>query len=145
MTDSCILQVEDEETDVFLLEHAFRKAGISNPVIVASDGQEALAYLQGTGRFVNRQEHPLPCLVLLDLKLPDQHGLDVLEWMRRQEPLRTTVVVALTSSDHDADIRRAYELGVNSYVVKPSNNEKRVQFAEHLKGWWLGCNQYVRS
>ena len=144
MTQSCILQVEDEENDVLLLEHAFKKAGISNQVVVASDGQEALAYLEGTGQFANRQEHPLPCLVLLDLKLPDQHGLDVLEWMRRQAALRTTVVVALTSSDHDADIRRAYELGVNSYVVKPSNNEKRVQFAQHLKGWWLGCNQFVR-
>ena len=141
MSRRCILQIEDEESDVILLKHAFKKAGIDAPVFVATDGAEAIAYFTGTGQFADRREFPLPCLVLLDLKLPDKNGIEILQWIREQVALQTTVVVALTSSDHDGDIRSAYESGVNSYVVKPSNNQKRIEFAQNLKGWWLGCNQ----
>lgn len=142
MTRHCILEVEDEESDVFLMRHAFKKAGIDAPVFVAPDAEEALAYLMGKDKFADRREYPLPCLILLDLKLPDKSGFEILQWVRHHDSLQTTVVVALTSSDHDTDIRRAYESGVNSYVVKPSDNHKRIEFAEHLKGWWLGCNQF---
>lgn len=145
MPNTSILQVEDEESDVLLLQHAFERAGISNPVFVASDGAEAMAYLAGEGRFADRAAYPLPSLVLLDLKLPDKHGLEVLAWIRNQSDLKTTVVVAFTSSDHSSDVKRAYELGVNSYAVKPGNNDKRVEFARHLRGWWLGCNKFAAS
>jgi CheY-like chemotaxis protein len=143
MVQKCILQVEDEETDVLLLRHAFKKADIANPLFVASDGAEAISYLSGEGRFANRAEYPLPSLVLLDLKLPDKPGLAVLEWMRSQTHLKTIVVVAFTSSDYEGDIKRAYELGVNSYAVKPSDNDKRVQFALRLRDWWLSCNRFA--
>lgn len=143
MARRCILQVEDEETDVLLLRHAFQRAGVLQPVQVVTSGKEALDYLSGEGRFADRQAHPLPDLVLLDLKLPDKHGLEVLEWMRGQNQLKTTVVVALTSSNHETDIRRAYELGANSYVVKAADQQKRLEFAQHLKGWWLECNEYA--
>jgi CheY-like chemotaxis protein len=145
MAKRCILQVEDEETDVLLLRHAFQRAGVLQPVQVVTSGKEALEYLSGEGRFADRDVHPLPDLVLLDLKLPDKHGLEVLAWMRRQNQLKTTIVVALTSSNHQTDIRRAYELGVNSYVVKAADQQKRLEFAQHLKGWWLGCNEYASA
>jgi len=145
MARRCILQVEDEETDVLLLRHAFQRAGVLQPVQVVTSGKEALEYLSGEGRFADRHAHPLPDLVLLDLKLPDKHGLEVLEWMRHQNQLKTTVVVALTSSNHETDIRRAYELGANSYVVKAADQQKRLEFAQHLKGWWLECNEYASA
>ena len=143
MASSCILQVEDEETDVLLLQRAFRQAGISLAVQVVSRGQEAVEYLSGAGRFADRQEYPLPKLVLLDLKLPDRPGLEVLEWMRKQPVLKRTVVIALTSSNQAADVERAYECGINSYVVKAADAGKRLDFAQHLKGWWLGCNEFA--
>jgi CheY-like chemotaxis protein len=143
MARNCILQVEDEEADVLLLRYAFERAGIRDSVQVAPCGQEAVDYLSGVGRFADRQTYPLPNLVLLDLKLPDKHGLDVLEWMRQQAGLKRTVVIALTSSNQTADIERAYECGVNSYVVKAADNQKRLEFAQHLKGWWLEYNRFA--
>jgi CheY-like chemotaxis protein len=116
---------------------------VAQPVQVVTRGQEAVEYLSGGGRFADRQTYPLPCLVLLDLELPDKHGLEVLEWMRAQPGLRTTVVIVLTSSNQAADVERAYELGVNSYVVKTADNQKQLALAQHLKGWWLGCNTFA--
>jgi CheY-like chemotaxis protein len=141
----CILQIEDDEGDVLLLQHAFRAAEIHEVVQVAADGQEAIDYLSGTGHFSDRTKYPLPNLVLLDLKLPDKSGLQVLEWMRAQPALRTTVVVALTSSSLRADVQRAYELGANSYVVKPSGIQKLTELARSLRSWWLGYNQFAPS
>ena len=77
-----ILQVEDDPNDVFFLQHAMKKMGVANPIQVASDGQQAIDYLQGAGKFADRERFPLPCLVLLDLKLPHVMGLDVLKWIR---------------------------------------------------------------
>ena len=145
MAKCCILQVEDDEADVFLLQYAFRQANISNPVSVVSSAQEALEYLSGLGRFADRRAFPFPNLVLLDLKLPDQNGLDVLRWMRRQSPLKNTVVIVLTSSNLAADVERAYQCGVNSYAVKTADNEKRLEFALRLKGWWLECNEFAAT
>jgi CheY-like chemotaxis protein len=145
MGASCILQIEDEEADVFLLRHAFQKADIRQTVQVVTGGQEAMDYFSGAGRFADRQKYPLPALVLLDLKLPDKHGLEVLEWVRDQAAWKRTVVIVLTSSNDPADIERAYEGGVNSYVVKAADNQKRLEFAQHLKGWWLVHNQFAAT
>ena len=143
MDKNCILQVEDEESDIVLLQHAMKSVGISYPLQVVTDGQEAVDYLSGSGRFTDRKTYPPPCLVLLDLKLPDRTGFDVLEWMRGQADLKTTAVIALTSSSHEDDIHRAYELGANSYVVKPMDNQERVEMVRRLKEWWLECNLFV--
>ncbi len=143
MPNACILEIEDEETDVLLLQHAFRKADIRQEMQVVKSGQEAIDYLSGTGRFADRQSHPLPKLILLDLKLPDKNGLEILEWIRSRPELKRIVVIALTSSNHEADVARAYDLGVNSYIVKAADTTKRLEFAQHLKGWWLGFNEFV--
>lgn len=127
---------------MLLLQHAFRAAEIQEAVQVVTDGQEAVDYLSGAGRFSDRTTYPLPQLVLLDLKLPGRSGLQVLEWMRAQPALRTMVVVALTSSSLKADVQRAYELGANSYVVKPSGIQRLTELARHLKGWWLRHNRF---
>ena len=99
----CILQVEDDENDVFFLQHAFQAAGIPNPLQVTRDGQEAIDYLSGVGKFANREKFPLPDLMLLDLKLPHVMGLEVLKWIRQQSGM-TLAVVVLTASGEAADV-----------------------------------------
>lgn len=139
----CIFQVEDEESDVFLMRRVFEKAGIKNPIRVATDGQMAIDYLSGTGDFADRDKHPLPSLVLLDLKLPRKSGLEVLEWIRKQPELKKLVVVIFSSSVQPSDLRRAYELGANSYIQKPAELDSSLEIAQLLKGWWLRYNHFA--
>ena len=134
-----ILQVEDDPNDVFFLQHAMKQAGVPNPIQVASDGQQAIDYLQGAGKFADREQFPMPCLVLLDLKLPHVMGLDVLRWIR-QQPGMALVVVLLTASGDDADIATAYRLGANGFLVKPNQASKLVEIAKAIKDFWLTQN-----
>jgi len=103
-----ILLVEDEATDAFFFERAMKKAGVVNPLRVVTDGQQALDYLEGRGKFADRDTYPLPCLIVLDLKMPGTTGFEVLERIRGQPDLRKLVVVVLTSSVSDDDIAKAY-------------------------------------
>jgi two-component system response regulator len=135
-----VLQVEDDPNDVFFLQHAMRKADVTNPIQIASDGQEAIDYLQGTGKFANREKFPLPCLVLLDLKLPYVMGLDVLKWIRRQAEIAVPVVI-LTASADDADIATAYRLGANGFLVKPSEASTLDDIVKAIKDFWLTHNK----
>lgn len=141
--NKCILQVEDEADDIFMLQVVFRRADITCPLHVVTDGQMAIDYLSGVGPYANREEHPLPCLVLLDLKLPRLNGLEVLAWIRQQPNLKNLVIVIFSSSILSEDVERAYELGANSYIQKPSDPSRTLQIAHLLKGWWLGFNQYA--
>ena len=136
-----LLIVEDEDNDVFFLKDALRKAGIGNPIQVVPDGRIALDYLDGVGRFANREAYPLPSVVFLDLKLPQINGLAVLEWIRGQISLPPMVVVVLTASTLDEDIERAYRLGANSYVVKPSSRDKLIAIVKDFSNWWLKHNE----
>lgn len=113
------LVVEDEENDVFFLERTIRKAGIENPIQVVSNGDCAVDYLEGRGKFADREKYPLPSLVFLDLHLPGRLGLEVLGWMRKQPHLDSIIVILLTSSKEEEVIAAAYEIGANSYLVKP--------------------------
>src|SRR5438105_4593110 len=118
-----ILYAEDEENDAFFMQRAFQQAGILNPLVVVADGKRAIDYLSGGGPYANRDEHPLPCLVLLDLNIPIKSGLEVLKWIRSQPSLSTLPVVVVTSSTQDSDIHRAYIMGTNSYLVKPGKQD----------------------
>src|ERR1043166_1412332 len=134
-----ILQVEDDPNDVFFLQHAMKKAGVANPVQVATDGQQAIDYLRGVGKFADRQQFPLPCLILLDLKLPHVMGLDVLKWIRQQSGMALAVVM-LTASSDDSDIATAYRLGANGFLIKPSEVDKLVEMAKAINAFWLTYN-----
>lgn len=136
-----ILHVEDSEEDVFLLQYAFRRAEITHPVQVASDGQEAVDYLSGAGKFSDRTEYPLPSLVLLDLKLPLKMGLEVLEWIREEPALEGLIVIILSSSIHEKDIHRAYALGANAFLVKPPDTGKLTDMCRALKHFWFDHNR----
>jgi DNA-binding response OmpR family regulator len=134
-----ILQVEDDPNDVFLLQHAMTKAGVTNPVQVVTDGRQALEYLQGAGKFADREKFPFPCLMLLDLKLPYVMGLDVLKWVRDQTEMVLTVIM-LTASGEEVDIATAYHLGANGFLVKPSEASKLQEMVKAIKDFWLTHN-----
>ena len=101
-----ILLVEDDENDVMLLQRAFRRAAIVNPLQVVRHGDDAVAYIEGTGEFADRQQHPLPVLMLLDLKLPRRTGLEVLQWVKERQGLKKIPIIVLSSSKNDDDINR---------------------------------------
>src|SRR5437016_1886568 len=134
-----ILQVEDDPNDVFFFQRAMKKAGVPNPTQVASDGQEAIDYLQGTGKFADRAQFPVPDLVLLDLKLPYAMGMEVLRCIR-QQPGTPMVVVMLTASSEDADIAAAYRFGANGFLVKPSEASKMDDMVKAIRDFLLTHN-----
>ncbi len=136
-TEGVILLAEDREDEVMLLRRAFAKANFLNPLHVVSNGEEAIAYLQGEGKYSNRDEYPLPSLLLLDLKMPRINGFEVLEWIRQQPSLNALRVVVLTASDEMRDVNRAYQLGANSFLVKPVDFAHFVEVTQALKGYWI--------
>ena len=136
-----ILLAEDNPDDVLLIQRAFRKANVTNPLQQVGDGEEAINYFAGTGIYANRQQYPLPGLLLLDLKLPRKSGLEVLAWLKEQPGLSRLPVVVFTSSREDSDIQRAYDLGVNSYLVKPVNFDALLEIVHMLGLYWLQFNE----
>ncbi len=144
-----ILLVEDEEHNVIFMELALQQAKVNNRLAVAKDGREAIAYLKGEGKFGNRPEYPLPGLVLLDLRLPQIPGLEVLEWIRGQTALKDVPVIVLSSSNQDQDVATAYRLGARAYVIKPAYPQL-VEFVRRLKRYWIemdapppNCNDWL--
>ena len=144
MISGSILYVEDDEDDVLLLKMAFKRAGITNPLEAVIDGSQAIDYLAGTGQYADRQRYPLPGLVMLDLNLPRRSGLEVLAWMRQQPALRRIVAIVFTSGLDAREVKRAYDLGVNSFIAKPVDLEDRIKMAQELKAWWLDRNHVPR-
>jgi len=137
-----VLLVEDEPNDVFLIQRAFRKANLMNPIQAVSDGEQAIAYLTGQREYADRQTYPMPVMILLDLKLPRKTGLEVLAWLRQQpSPLKRVPVVVLTSSKQSTDINKAYDLGANSYLVKPVAFEGLLQMVKALDLYWMILNE----
>ena len=136
-----ILQVEDDPNDVFLFKRAMEKVGVTHRIQVATDGQQAIDYLSGSGKFADRKEFPLPGLVLLDLKLPHVMGLDVLKWIRKQRKA-PWVVVVLSASGQATDLAAAYNLGANGYLVKPSQSIKLEEMVRAINSFWLTQNSF---
>ena len=128
-----VLYAEDEDNDAFLMQRAFAKAGISNPLQVVVDGAEAIQYLSGTGKYSDRKLYPHPCLLLLDLNLPRHSGLEVLKWARTQPSLAGLPAIMLTSANQDRDIGAAYNLGANGYLVKPASSDKLIELVRGLR------------
>jgi CheY-like chemotaxis protein len=127
-----VLLVEDNEDDVVIMQNCFAKAGVPNPVRSVSDGEQAIAYLKGEPPFDDRQQYPFPIVVFLDLNMPKKNGLEVLAWMRGQPTLNGLTVHVLTASVRSTDVERAFELGANSYLIKPSRFDVLV---EMMKAW----------
>ena len=132
-----ILIAEDREDDAFLLRRALEMARIVNPIQIVRNGQEAISYLKGEAKAPNGDEYPLPSLLLLDLNMPHTSGFEVLRWIRQQPGLKTLRVIALTSSENSNQVNKAYELGVNSFLVKPMAFKNLVGMSKFLCDYWL--------
>lgn len=137
-----VLLVEDDPADARLVQRAFSKIENGFTMVRLQDGDEAVAYLNGDRPFDNRALHPLPDVLLLDIKLPRRSGLEVLDWIRqRPAPLRWLPVVILTSSTHSVDVNRAYDLGANSYLAKPDTAAGLLELMSSFQSYWLRFNQ----
>jgi len=135
--DFVILLAEDDVNDALLVERALSRAGIHNPIMVVRDGQEAIDYLEGKGPFADRKNFPLPTLALLDIKMPKKNGLEVLEWVRHNGGgLKLLPVIIMSSSSIQEDIDRAYQLGVNAYLVKPTAFDELVETLKTTTDFW---------
>jgi CheY-like chemotaxis protein len=137
-----ILLVEDSPDDALLIQRAFRKANLANPVQLVRDGEEAVAYLSGAPPYEDRTRFPLPVFMLLDLKLPRRSGLEVLAWVRQESVVKRLPVVVLTSSRESVDVNRAYDLGVNSYLTKPVGFEALLEMVKNVNLYWLVLNEH---
>jgi CheY-like chemotaxis protein len=136
-----ILLVEDTPDDLELLKYAFGKAGITNPLMSVRDGDEAISFIGGNGAYTNRAQYPLPSLVLLDLKLPKRSGFEVLRFIRAQDETKHIPVVVLTSSNQREDVGRSYELGANSYLVKPVRRDGLLEMVKAIDVYWIKLNR----
>jgi len=132
-----ILVAEDREDDILLIYKAFAQANIPNPLQIVRNGDEAISYLKGEGRYADRSEHPLPVLLLLDLKMPGKDGFEVLRWLRQEPTLSALRVVVLTLSTDIRDVNLAYQLGANSFLVKPLDFQDFVELSKYLMQHWL--------
>ena len=132
------MYVEDEEDDALLMQMAFRRAGVGSALQVVGDGREAIKYLEGRNGYENRERHPMPRVLLLDLNLPDMSGFDVLEWLKANPELTTLPVVIFSSSSREEDKRRARELGAVEYIEKPISAAAFGSIAQRLSEQWLG-------
>ena len=144
-TDPLILLAEDDDNDIELLRRAFANADIRNPMEVVRDGDEAVAYLKGEGKFSDRVKYPIPALMLLDLNMPRRDGFQVLDWIRRQSGLNAMRVIVLTVSRDIYDVTRAYRYGANSFFVKSMDSQTFVQLVEAIRGYWLSTGLTSRT
>ena len=137
-----VLLVEDDLNDIFLVKRAFKKANLTNPLQIVTDGVEAVQYLIGEGKYADRRAYPLPQLIVMDLKMPRKTGLEVLEWLKKDSSLKRTPVVIVSSSNQAWDVNRAYELGANAYMVKPVDfHAVEHLFHSIIHYWGVECAQ----
>jgi CheY-like chemotaxis protein len=135
-----VLLVEDDLNDIFLVKRAFKMARLGTPLQVVTDGEEAVAYLKGDGKYADRTAYPMPMLVVMDITMPRKSGFEVLEWIKTDGPLRRIPIVIVSSSDRPQDINRAYELGANAYMVKPVDFHAVEHLFEAITQYWgLEC------
>lgn len=132
-----ILAAEDEKSDRMILELGFQRAKVPHPLVIVRDGQEAVDYLSGKDRYADRLAHPLPALIVLDLKMPRMNGFDVLAWLARHPEFNQIPVVMLSSSGDELDMKKARQLGAREYFVKPHSLEELIKIAHQIQALWL--------
>ena len=130
-----ILLVDDSENDLALMRIAFKKAGFNSPLKEVHNGEEAIAYLKGDSPYSDRDKFPLLAVMLLDLNMPMKNGFDVLTWVRSQPALKRLSIIVLSASMRIEDVERAYDLGANSFLVKPTDLNELVNMLRVLRDW----------
>jgi CheY-like chemotaxis protein len=136
-----ILLAEDDEDYVFLIRRAFADANIKNPLYVVPNGEDVISYLEGKGKYSSRAEYPLPDLLLLDINMPRVNGFEALAWIRQQPNLASLRILVLTSSDEIRDVNKAYQLGANSFLVKPYDFQDLTELTRLINDFWLRASR----
>ena len=140
--DHIYLVAEDDQDTQILIKRAFKKADLAPPIYFTNDGHETIRYLSGDGDYADRTRYPMPALLLLDLKMPLRDGFDVLRWIRAQAHLRRLVVIMFSGSSLEQDVEEAFNLGVNSFVMKPVSFSELLQVILAIHHYWFGCNHF---
>lgn len=141
-----ILVIEDDPNDLFFIKRAFSALNTRCGMQAVGDGAEAIDYLRGVDDYADRSRFPLPALILMDLKMPRVDGFEFLSWLRREESLKIIPVVVFSSSNLEGDVRRAYELGANSFIVKLQDNTALPETLKTLASYWLDvCETPARA
>lgn len=138
---STILLVEDTLSDATLIQRGFDKSNVQNPIVWVKNGQDALGYLSGFGQYGDRIRYPMPALILLDLDLPQMTGFELLQWKRTQPSIRRIPVVVLTGDSATSAINSAYDLGANSYLIKPGKPDEILRIVKTIQEYWLELNE----
>jgi CheY-like chemotaxis protein len=131
-----VLAADDEESDRLLLIRAFKLFEIPIPIQVVKNGEEVVAYLSGAGRYADRNQYPIPTVILLDIKMPRMDGFDVLEWIKRNPQYSVVPTIVWSSSRMLQDVKKAYELGANAYLQKPSSLHEIQSLMELTFRFW---------
>ncbi len=143
--ESLILIVEDDVNDQNFIRRAFKLSGVLNRIATVNDGEEATAYLRGHGSYVDRSLHPLPRLIITDIKMPRMGGIELLKWMNARAEFRLIPTVVLTSSNDEADIVQAFEQGVKGYMIKPVQFGELEKLIRAIADYWrVSCVPYPR-
>jgi CheY-like chemotaxis protein len=132
-----ILLVEDNRDDVFFVQRAFYTAQIKHPLFTVEDGEQAMEYLSGTGRYTDRTVYPMPRLILADLKMPRVNGFDLVAWIRKAPHCRFIPIVILSSSALPGDVNRAYIVGANAYMIKPADATSLQRLFQTIADFWV--------
>lgn len=139
-----ILVVDDSEDDALFVRRALEKAGMGKSCQMVRDGEEAIRYLQGEGVYADRQTHPFPTLILSDLKMPRMSGFELLRWVRKHRECSVIPTILFTSSAVESDVREAYELGANAYMVKPTSAKEFEDLLRITYQYWTRCERPSR-
>jgi CheY-like chemotaxis protein len=137
-----VLHVDDDPNDAALLQAAILKAKVGFELANIHDGEQAIAYLSGLGKYHDRMQHRMPSLILLDLKMPRANGFEILQWIRQHPTLKDLPVIVLSGSELKEDIQRAYAAGANSYLVKPLAFRSLVDLVQNINSVWLAANSH---
>ena len=136
-----ILVAEDDPNDVLLLKRAFLKNGVNNPVHSCSNGEDAIAYLQGKGEYQDRIKFPFPTMLITDLKMPRAGGFEILQWLRAHPECHVIPILIFSASRDVEDVRRAYQMGANAYLNKPSKSEELQNMVRIVSEFWTICEK----
>ena len=135
----CVLVAEDNSDDALLMQRAFKSQGLTNPLHIVTDGTEVLRYLKGEGPFSDRVAHPYPDVIILDLKMPRMNGFEVLEWLQQNKDKSVIPTLVWSSSADARDVKRAYCLGANGYLMKPTDFQQFKQMVGDVMRYWEHC------
>lgn len=140
-----VLRIDDNPDDLLLFQLAWERSRVANPIHCSASCKEAADYLEGRGKFANREAFPLPAVIVIDMRLPDGSALEFLRWVRAHPKLCRMVVIVLSGTAHQEEVNQAYRSGANSFLLKSANSRHLQETVSHIQAYWLGQNKAIGS